>query len=289
MTHMEYCAEIVMQKGLYLEHLEGHSSTPRHSHNYFEFVYVLHGRALHYTENKKAMIKKGDYFLIDINQSHGYETATPNEEFAIINCMFMPSFLDNTLANAHRFNDLINRYLITINSNSFENNPTRNIYHDTDKKILFLMQQMLHEQNDDLCEHTEILRSFLSCTLIYLVRNEISGNDNSDITSYVKNYVLINYSRQISLSDICKDINYSLSNISVLFSKHVGMSFRDYLKQVRIKKACEFLEKSDKTISEITNLVGYTDPAFFYRIFKEIMHTTPREYRQNLQLPKDEM
>ena len=99
MTHREYCAEIVMQKGLYLERLEGHSSTPQHSHNYFEFVYVLHGRALHYTENKKAMIKEGDYFLIDINQSHGYETATPNEEFAIINCMFMPSFLDNTLGN----------------------------------------------------------------------------------------------------------------------------------------------------------------------------------------------
>lgn len=99
MTHREYCAERVMQKGLYLERLEGHSSTPQHSHNYFEFVYVLHGRALHYTENKKAMIKEGDYFLIDINQSHGYETATPNEEFAIINCMFMPSFLDNTLGN----------------------------------------------------------------------------------------------------------------------------------------------------------------------------------------------
>lgn len=76
MTHREYCAERVMQKGLYLERLEGHSSTPQHSHNYFEFVYVLHGRALHYTENKKAMIKEGDYFLIDINQSHGYETAT---------------------------------------------------------------------------------------------------------------------------------------------------------------------------------------------------------------------
>ena len=74
MTHREYCAEIVMQKGLYLERLEGHSSTPQHSHNYFEFVYVLHGRALHYTENKKAMIKEGDYFLIDINQSHGYRS-----------------------------------------------------------------------------------------------------------------------------------------------------------------------------------------------------------------------
>ena len=54
MTHRAYCAEIVMQKGLYLERLEGHSSTPQHSHNYFEFVYVLHGRALHYTENKKS-------------------------------------------------------------------------------------------------------------------------------------------------------------------------------------------------------------------------------------------
>lgn len=286
MTHMEYCAERVLQNGLFLERCDDHSSTPQHSHNYFEFVYVLHGRAIHYAENKKAMIIEGDYFLIDINHSHSYQTATPNENFTLINCMFMPSYLDRTLANAHRFNDLINRYLLTINSNNLEREPTQNIYHDTDKKILFLMQQMLYEQNDDLRERAEILRSYLSCALIYLIRNEISGNDNQDIVSFIKNYVITNYSRQISLSEICKNVNYSLSNVSVLFSKHVGMSFRDYLKRVRIKKACELLEKSAKSITEIANLVGYVDPAFFYRIFKEIMQVTPKEYRQNLRAPQ---
>ena len=103
---------------------------------------------------------------------------------------------------------------------------------------------------------------------------------------FIKNYVITNYSRQISLSEICKNVNYSLSNVSVLFSKHVGMSFRDYLKRVRIKKACELLEKSAKSITEIANLVGYVDPAFFYRIFKEIMQVTPKEYRQNLRAPQ---
>lgn len=286
MTHMEYCAERVQRTGLFLERCDNHESTPQHSHSYFEFVYVLHGRAIHYTESKKAMINEGDYFLIDINHPHQYQTAAPNEKFTLINCMFMPSFLDRTLANTHRFNDLINRYLLTVNSSRFEHEPTRNIYHDADRKILFLIQQMLREQNDDLCERAEILRSFLSCVMIYLVRNEIPDNDNPDIVSFIKNYVITNYARQISLSEICKDVNYSLSNVSLLFSRYMGMSFRDYLKQVRIKKACELLEKSSKSVAEIANLVGYADPAFFYRIFKEIMNVTPKQYRQNL-LPRE--
>lgn len=58
------------------------------------------------------------------------------------------------------------------------------------------------------------------------------------------------------------------------------MTFRDYLQKVRIKKACELLEKTDKTIAEIANIVGYSDPAFFYQIFKKEMTVTPREYRQ---------
>ena len=53
------------------------------------------------------------------------------------------------------------------------------------------MQQMLYEQNDDLRERAEILRSYLFCALIYLIRNEISGNDNQDIVSMGTNSALL--------------------------------------------------------------------------------------------------
>ena len=58
------------------------------------------------------------------------------------------------------------------------------------------------------------------------------------------------------------------------------MTFREYLQNVRMKKASEMLEKTDKTIAEIASLVGYSDPAFFYRLFRKTMNMTPQEYRK---------
>lgn len=280
MTHLERCTNIVLQDGICLE-LCDHKTTPSHHHCFFELVYVLKGRTLHTLENKKMVIHEGDYFLIDIDRTHSYDAVSEDEEFSIINCMFLPQFLDRALVHTHQFNDLINNYLIHFNYNSFESAPTQNIYHDSDKKVLFLMQQMLAEYDERYKEYMEVIRSYLSAAIIHLVRNvSKSGDDGRDITHYIKEYVANNYAQPITLTEICKNINFSLSNISIIFTKNAGMTFREYLQNVRMKKASEMLEKTDKTIAEIANLVGYSDPAFFYRLFRKTMNMTPQEYRK---------
>ncbi|MCQ2432108.1 MAG: AraC family transcriptional regulator [Clostridia bacterium] len=270
---------MVMKDGICLE-LCDHKTTSAHHHCFFEFVYVLKGTTLHTLGNRKMMIKEGDYFLIDIDNTHSYESVSENEEFTIINCMFLPQFLDRALVHAHQFNDLINNYLIHFNSRNFESIPTMNIYHDADKKILFLMQQMLHEYQKKDKEYMEVIRSYLSVAIINLVRNVSNiGDDGRDITHYIKEYVANNYAQPITLSEISKNVNFSLSNLSIIFTKNAGMTFREYLQNTRIKKASELLERTNKTIAEIAGLVGYTDPAFFYRLFKKTTNVTPQEYR----------
>lgn len=143
------------------------------------------------------------------------------------------------------------------------------------------MQQMLAEYDERYKEYMEVIRSYLSAAIIHLVRNvSKSGDDGRDITHYIKEYVANNYAQPITLTEICKNINFSLSNISIIFTKNAGMTFREYLQNVRMKKASEMLEKTDKTIAEIANLVGYSDPAFFYRLFRKTMNMTPQEYRK---------
>lgn len=280
MTHLEKCTNTVLRDGICLE-LCDHKTTPAHQHCFFELVYVLKGRTLHTFENKRIIIHEGDYFLIDINRTHSYAAVSGDEDFSIINCMFLPQFLDRVLVHTHQFHDLINNYLIHFNYDSFSSEPTQNIYHDTDKTVMFLMQQMLSEYDEHNKEYVEVIRSYLSAAIIHLVRNESKNRDDGrDITQYIKEYVANNYSQPITLSDICRNINFSLSNISIIFTKNAGMTFREYLQNVRMKKASEMLEKTDKTIAEIAYLVGYSDPAFFYRLFKKTMNITPQEYRK---------
>ena len=280
MTHLEICTKKVLQDGICVE-LCDHKTTPEHKHCFFELVYVLKGQTNHFFEGKEILLNAGDYFLIDINHSHSFFALSSEEEFQIINCMFLPSFIDKTLTNTHRFGDLINNYLSNFNYSDFENQPTKNIYHDTDKKILFLIMQILTEYDARRREYMEIIRAHLSAILIHLLRNELTKEDSGrDIVHYIKKYVNNHYTQPLSLSNMCKNVNYSLSNISIMFAKSTGMTFSNYVRHVRINKSLELLKKSDKSISEIARLLGYSDPAFFYRIFKKEMNMTPREYRQ---------
>ena len=84
----------------------------------------------------------------------------------------------------------------------------------------------------------------------------------------------------ITLSECSRELNLSLTHMSVCFKRDTGMSFRDYLTKTRMDKACELVRMTDKTVSEIAFLVGYEDDTFFYKAFKKHFGVTPREYKK---------
>lgn len=65
-----------------------------------------------------------------------------------------------------------------------------------------------------------------------------------------------------------------------------GMSPVEYIRETRIKKAAEMLEKEDLTIMEITYKVGMSDSRYFAKCFKNTYGVTPTEYRQQAKKKK---
>ena len=57
------------------------------------------------------------------------------------------------------------------------------------------------------------------------------------------------------------------------------------LREVKLSKACEMLARSDKKVSEISDILGYDAPVYFSRVFKKHMGMTPAEYRRNYAVP----
>ncbi len=279
--NLRECTEIVKRDMICLD-ISTNSSSSIHGHPFFEIVYVLSGTVEHTRDNKTMIIQPGDYFMVNLNSLHSYKPVNDFKDFKIINCMFMPQFIDNTLADARHFQDILNNYLVRFGYRKFDNSPTQSIYHDKNQKIRYLMTEMMNEYIEQAPGYTEVLRHYLVNTIIHLVRNEANKEDApiENITQYINQYVAEHYMEPLHLSDLVNDIGFSLSNISKTYKEHTNMNFRDYLQKVRIKKACELLKVSDKTINEISALVGYSDPAFFYRIFKKLMHMTPLEYKK---------
>lgn len=83
----------------------------------------------------------------------------------------------------------------------------------------------------------------------------------------------------LSLNDVADRMGCSASHISREFKEIMGINFIDYMIDIRMKKAKEFLRNSNERISDISLMVGYVSANSFMRIFKRYTGKTPSEYR----------
>ena len=59
-----------------------------------------------------------------------------------------------------------------------------------------------------------------------------------------------------------------------------GKGFEDKVQEIRLEVACDLLQHSNKTITEISESVGYSTPSNFTAFFTNAMGMTPSEYRK---------
>jgi len=87
------------------------------------------------------------------------------------------------------------------------------------------------------------------------------------------------YSEGITIDEIADSLHITPGYLSSLFNKEVGQTFPSYIKDIRLKKAKELLLGSDLKMHEIARLIGYPDPKYFSRIFKDSTGMSPGEYQ----------
>jgi AraC family transcriptional regulator, arabinose operon regulatory protein len=83
----------------------------------------------------------------------------------------------------------------------------------------------------------------------------------------------------ISLSDLSKHYNYSVSRFSNLFKQKTGYAPIDYFLQMKMQKACQQLDFTHQSVKEISFNMGFDDPYYFSKRFKNIIGVSPKQYR----------
>lgn len=84
----------------------------------------------------------------------------------------------------------------------------------------------------------------------------------------------------ITLSDLAEELFISRNYLGRIFRKVVGESFKDYLLRIRMEKAKKMIYEGSYLIYEISEKVGYTNPAYFSSAFKKYSGQTPTELIQ---------
>jgi AraC-like DNA-binding protein len=83
----------------------------------------------------------------------------------------------------------------------------------------------------------------------------------------------------ISLNELSKQYNYSVSRFSNLFKQKTGYAPIDYFVQMKMQKACQQLDFTDRSIKDIAFSMGFDDPYYFSKRFRKIIGMSPKKYR----------
>lgn len=118
-------------------------------------------------------------------------------------------------------------------------------------------------------------------------QNKQSYEVNSDdVTDAVIKFIQMNINQPIPLRDIANKMKLSSSYISLTFKNRFHISITEYMTNLRIKKACDKLLTSHKSIRQISEETGYAQTSYFSRVFKEHIGLSPLQYRQVNQLER---
>ena len=264
-------------------HTSYHKFANPHSHNFFELLYVVSGKIHHSCNGKKHELFPGDFFFIDLPDIHAYTTDTYEDKPpCVLNLMFDPAVIDNSIKYCKNSTELLSIPALGLSDKNYVLQIPQIPIHDINGEILALIEQIKNETLSpeplsDLIIHHKLIALILS-----ILRSDYIGQTiakQNPITATILKMVSERYFEDNLLVSACNELNYSLSYLSNIFRKDMGIPFKEYLQSIRIQEAENLLIHSNLKISEISKRVGYTDTKYFYNLFKKYTYMTPTQYR----------
>lgn len=132
---------------------------------------------------------------------------------------------------------------------------------------------------DNLLFSNMCLSHYLTLFVYNLRHFETTDTDKLDCVDNAILYMQEHINENISLGDLSKHYNYSVSRFSNLFKHKTGYAPIDYFLQMKMQKACQQLDFTGLSIKEIAFSMGFDDPYYFSKRFRTIIGVSPKKYR----------
>ncbi|WP_343250360.1 response regulator [Diplocloster hominis] len=95
-------------------------------------------------------------------------------------------------------------------------------------------------------------------------------------------YIQEHFRESLTVGDLASFIQRSPNYLSHLFKMGFGISFSEYVNQVRIREAQRLLRHTDMLVYEIARETGFSDYDYFKQVFKRVAGTSPSDYRNGI-------
>lgn len=94
-----------------------------------------------------------------------------------------------------------------------------------------------------------------------------------------KRYIEESYMLELTLTSLAEQYNYNSTYFSEIFKEAAGISFIQYVTEVRMKHAIRLLKETQLTVWDVTELTGFRSPSYFSSKFKKMFNISPSDYR----------
>jgi two-component system response regulator YesN len=109
-------------------------------------------------------------------------------------------------------------------------------------------------------------------------------SNHAGMVQQAKQYIDRHYmDPDLSLNQVAAQVNLSPSYFSVVFGQATGQTFKEYLTEIRIKKAKELLRMTTQGSADISYQVGFSDPHYFSYVFRRNTGLSPTQFRLQAQ------
>ncbi len=161
------------------------------------------------------------------------------------------------------------------------------IYNDVCDSLMQIKDEYFR-QNEfaELKIYSLLLNLFVKLGQNYIQKNDLFSNigepkqkEYAKRFNNILNYIDTHYTEELNLEKVASLAGFSKFHFSRLFKQYTSLTFNEYLNHRRLKTAEELLAIPNLSITEISLRSGFTSLSTFNRLFKQIKHCTPTEYR----------
>lgn len=257
-------------------------------HDHYEMVYVKKGNAVFHIEGVEVNMLPHSVILIKPQKSHKFTVKSENCELVVM------SFVFKTQKNEN-----LSHVSLTDFMEYAEDEATGDyIYLKLGRKndIIHVMNRILRERMrfqvwGDFLSGILIIELFVLLSRALKLEWEQSAKNRNlklfELLNIAKEYIDLNYAKDLSLSDIAKYIYLSDSYFAHSFKNKFGISPKSYILKVRVDAAKELLENTDAKVSDVAASVGFSSQQRFNDIFRKYENMTPLKYRQGCKQVKE--
>lgn len=245
---------------------DGYKST-LHWHGFVELEFFIDGTGTHKYNNSTFQIKSGDVWVLSTDDSHQLDL---HKGMKSVNIAVNPDIL----------HDKLKKHLSIFHPLHCNFNKEEALAFSEKVDILW------NEQEQQNILSRVKANAIINDMLVDVVRkaaldNTLSNNHfaNNGVANNMLKYLQANFKNDISLPELASEFSFTPNYCGQILKKATGISFNDYLNNLRVKYACELLLSTDLSIQNIAFDSGFHSVEYFYATFKKFYGITPAKYR----------